>query len=79
MWHGYYLGGGWWMLGLGILFWGSIIALIVWSVRRGRASSAGSDNTSVDKRPIDYLKERYAKGEIDRDEYDKVKRHLEDK
>lgn len=79
MWHGYYFGGGWWMLGLGVVFWGSIIALIVWSVRRGRASSVNSDNSAMDKRPIDYLKERYAKGEIDRDEYDRVKQHLEDK
>ncbi|MDD5263648.1 MAG: SHOCT domain-containing protein [Candidatus Bipolaricaulis sp.] len=78
MWHGYYFGGGWWMLGLGLVFWGSIVALIVWSVRRGRASTADSDGSARDKRPIDYLKERYAKGEIGRDEFERVKQHLKD-
>jgi putative membrane protein len=76
MWHGYYSGGGWWMLGLGFLFWGSIIALIVWAARRGWSDRSDRQATSSDKRPIDYLKERYARGEIDRDEYERVKRHL---
>jgi len=76
MWHGYYFGGGWWMLGLGILFWGSIIALIVWAARRGGSDRSDRQGASSDKRPIDYLKERYARGEIDRDEYEQVKRHL---
>ena len=78
MWHGYYFGGGWWMLGLSILFWGSIMALIVWAGRRGWSDRSDGHGTSGDKRPIDYLKERYARGEIDRDEYERVKRHLEE-
>lgn len=76
MWHGYYFGGGLWMLGLGLLFCGSIIALIVWAVRRGPIDRG--DNGSEGKKPIDFLKERYARGEIDREEYERIRRHLEE-
>lgn len=78
MWHGYYFGGGWWMLCLGLLFWGSIIALIVWAVRRGAADQGNPRSTGDNRRPIDYLKERYARGEIDREEYERIRRHLEE-
>ena len=78
MWHGYHFGGGLWMLGLGIIFWGSIIALIVWAVRRGSGDRGDGGPSSGRKGPIDYLKERYARGEIDREEYERIKKHLEE-
>lgn len=59
-------GWGWlWM----ILFWAGVIVLIVWAVGR----SAGSR----DDRALDILKERFARGEIDRDEFEARRRELE--
>ncbi|PKM94437.1 MAG: hypothetical protein CVU84_10220 [Firmicutes bacterium HGW-Firmicutes-1] len=34
-------------------------------------------NNSNDNKPIEFLKERYAKGEITEDEYMRIKRNLE--
>lgn len=58
-------GAGWgWMMGLGMLvFWGTIIFLVVWSVSRF------SRPASTDARRI--LEERFARGEIDEEEFHK--------
>lgn len=66
-------GGGWWML----MFWGPVfmiglVALVVWLVRSPTASgSTGGGRGSVDHldsaRRI--LAERYARGELDSEEY----------
>jgi putative membrane protein len=66
---------GGWGMGFGmlfmLLFWVLIIlgiaALIRWLPSR----------SSRDKTPLDILQERYARGEIDREEYEQKKRDLE--
>lgn len=67
-------GMGWWMLFGGLLwivFWGTVIYLIVAFVRgAGRGTQAAQDDA------IDILKRRYARGEIDRDEYERMRRDL---
>jgi len=75
MWHGYYVGGGWWMLFLGLLFWGSLVALVVWAVHKA-AGGRTAPSFPAEKRPIDHLKERYARGEIDREEFERIKDDL---
>ena len=61
---------GFWM----VLFWGAIIALIVWVVIR---LSRREDTTSGSKaNPLDTAKERYAKGEISKKEFEQVKKDL---
>jgi putative membrane protein len=62
-----------------LLFWGVIIVLIVLLVR----SFAGGDRTrSLPQLPhgsstaLDILKERFAKGEISKDEYEQRKKTL---
>jgi len=69
------LGMGWWMVFGGIftvIFWGGLIALIVWGiaklVRRGDSSPRHS--------PLDVAKERYAKGEISKGEFEQIKKDL---
>src|SRR3989338_8237046 len=72
---------GWWMWGAGgavmmlmmLLFWGLVIAGVVlgirWLARQGR-----------DERPdraLDILRERYARGEINKEEFDARRRDLE--
>ncbi len=73
MWHGYYAGG-WPMVAGGILFWGSIVFLVAWGIHR--TTNRSGSLIHYGKRPLDYAKERYAKGEITRDQFDEIKRDL---
>ena len=77
MWHMWEVSGGvgWWMV-FGwlwtFIFWGGLIALIVWGIAKltGRGSS-------ISRRDLLYVaKERYAKGEISREEFDQMKKDL---
>ena len=67
-------GGGFGMAGglMMLVFWGAIIALIVFAVR---GFSAGSGPASKPD-PEEILRERYAKGEIDDEEYERRKAQL---
>lgn len=70
-WHGPHLFGWGWMPGFGlisILFWVLVVGLIVAAVRasRQRVAQGGPDNA---RSGLTILEERYAKGEIQRDEY----------
>lgn len=57
--------GGLWPLGavVHLAFWALLIGGIVWFVRRARPHHYGSPH------PAEVLGERFARGEIDRDEY----------
>ncbi len=71
----WYDGMGWWMMFGGIwliLFWGGIIALIVWGVKKVTERSSRTGNQS----PLDIAKERYAKGEITKEEFERIKKDL---
>ncbi len=66
---------GWWIIFGGlfmVIFWGGLIALIVWTIiklnRRGEATQKHS--------PLDVAKERYAEGEISREEFEQLKKDL---
>ena len=67
-------GGGFMM----IIFWIAIIALVVWAVRgfRHHGHGCGSSHFPHEKRALDILKERYAKGEIDKKEFEEKKKDL---
>ena len=78
MWH-WFDGMGWCAPfgGIGMIFvWIALIGLVVWGVialtRRG---GAGSD-ISEKHRPLDIARERYAKGEISKDEFEQIKMDL---
>ena len=55
-----------------ILFWAIVIYFIVWLVRNNKAN--GKDSNKA----LDILKERYAKGEIDKKEFEEKKKELND-
>lgn len=64
--------GGGWM----IIVWVVIIGLIVWGVialvrHTGPLSESGSNRA-----PLDIAKERYAKGEITKEEFERIKKDL---
>ena len=68
-------GMGWWMAFGGlwmVVFWGGLIALIAWGVAR---LTRGGDSTPK-RNPLDMAKERYAKGEISREEFEQIKKDL---
>jgi putative membrane protein len=58
--------GHWYALLVVLLFWAAVIALIVWVIRR--LVSAGSSTSA-----LSILNERFARGEIDQQEYEKRK------
>ncbi len=64
--------GGLWML----IFWVVVIALIVWGVvtlvKRGNSASG----TAQKHDPLDTARERYAKGEISKEEFEQIKKGL---
>ncbi len=87
IWGGQY--GGWGMMGPGMMggfgwmwlmpvFWIVFLGLIIWaiaaSVRRS-SESRGSDSSKADS-ALELLKKRYARGEIDKQEYEEKKKDL---
>jgi putative membrane protein len=72
-------GMGWWMLFGGfwmVLFWGAIVALIVWGISRFTRRADSGTSTSEKTTPLDIAKERYAKGEISKEEYEQLKKDI---
>jgi len=80
---GYGWGGGYGMMPFGwifmVLWWVIVIAVIVWVIRAifGRGRRNYWQEWHGEKGPLEILKERYAKGEIDKSEYDEKKKDLE--
>jgi putative membrane protein len=68
-----------WGMGLGFVFWVAflvlIVAAVVWFVRSQTPTSGGAERRSGG---LNVLDERYARGEIDREEYLQKKRDLVD-
>lgn len=56
-----------------IAFWVLLVAIIVWAVREigGKNTRSGSSSNA-----LEILKERYAKGEIDKKEFEEKKKDL---
>jgi putative membrane protein len=75
MWWGNWGGMGWWWV-LGVIFWIGVIVLIIWGVReltrRGGGNSGGGSGSSA----LDIARERYARGEISREEFETIKKNL---
>jgi putative membrane protein len=68
-------GMGWWMAFGGVwmvIFWVGLIALIVWGITRLTRRNGSSSKHN----PLNMAKERYAKGEISREEFEQIKKDL---
>lgn len=63
---------GWWivMAVMMVLFWGAVIAVAVWWIRQ----STGDHRR--DRSPLDIAKERLARGEITKEEFDRIRGDL---
>ena len=78
MWWGHGWGYGGMMFGglLMIVFWGGIIVLAILAVRWIAGNSSQRDAPPPRQSPLDILKERFARGEIDKKEYDERRKTL---
>jgi putative membrane protein len=88
MWYPYHEFSWAWLIGMGlmmILFWGGLIVLGSWMFRAvtggnvprasNRAGNEAQDRSSGD-RALDILRERYARGEISREEFEQIRDDL---
>jgi len=73
--HGFGFGGG--AMGIGmLLFWGVVVTAIV-ALARGFGARAGEAEPGARQRvPLDILRERYARSEIDKSEFEEKRREL---
>ena len=59
-----------------VIFWGGIIALIIWGIKklteRGGSGSGSANKASA----LDIAKERYAKGDISKEDFARIKKDL---
>ena len=64
--------GGWWVLMaiMMVLFWGGVLGVVVWGVRQF------TKDKGRDRSPLDIAKERLARGEISKDEFERIKGDL---
>ncbi|VAX14475.1 hypothetical protein MNBD_GAMMA24-853 [hydrothermal vent metagenome] len=69
---GYGWGMDWGMPFFGLFFWLLIVAGVVFLVRW----IIGHKADDIQTRPLDILKQRYARGEIDRETYERMKKDL---
>ena len=69
--------GPWWGIGMA-LFWIAVLAglvgLVVWLVRGGTTAAAGPGGSP--SRAEEILRERYARGELTREEYERMRQDL---
>jgi putative membrane protein len=75
-WHHDDVGIGWWivmMLGM-VVFWGAVIAFVVWLLRGGLGSAPPPHR----EEPLELLRRRLADGSISVEEYERRRTLLED-
>lgn len=72
---GWNYGFGWLMMLFMMLFWliliVGLVILIIWAVRRTQGPGGVSEDTALDT-----LNKRYARGEISREEYERMKQEI---
>ncbi len=79
--------GGAWMVLWMVLFWAVVVGLALWLLSRlfpgprkhsdGQQSPVNGTTMGGSRRALDLLNERYARGEITRDEYLAIRRDIE--
>jgi putative membrane protein len=67
---GYFFGG--WM----IIVWIIVIGLIVWGVIALTRYASRSSGAGERRSPVDIARERYARGEITKEEFERLKKDL---
>ena len=60
-----------------ILFWGGLILLIVLAVRWFGGASGNADRPATGSTALETLQKRFARGEMERDDFEEQKRLLQ--
>jgi putative membrane protein len=75
---GGWMGGGWFGMLFGMIFWVVIIVAVILGIRWLVGQTGSSDRPATGQdRAMSLLRERYAKGEIGKEEFESMKRDLE--
>jgi putative membrane protein len=72
-------GMGWWMVFgaiVTILFWAGVFALVVWVIARLAGHEGSKPEAGGKHNPLDIARERYARGEITKEQFDQIKKDL---
>ena len=67
--YGWGMGNGWFFM---VVFWVLVIAGIIYLIK----SVVGTKRHAEEETPLDILKKRYAKGEINKEEFEEKKKDL---
>jgi putative membrane protein len=59
------------LIGFGALIVAGLVLIVVWATRQGERSEQDRGRT-----PLDIAKERYARGELTREQYEQIRRDL---
>ncbi len=59
-----------------VVFWGVIVALAVWGIRKLTERGSSGPNGPEKRDPLDIAKARYARGEISKEEFQQIKEDL---
>ena len=68
-----YGGDGWtvlWGMGMMVLFWGALFALVIWTVRTITSPKPSGDSA------VETLRRRFASGEISQEDFERTKKAL---
>ncbi len=71
-------GAGWVMGIINIIFWVAVIIGVIYLIKWLSASSKQGSKETKENTALDILKERYAKGEINREEFEEKKKVLKE-
>jgi len=78
MWH-YHDGMGWWMV-FGsvwiVIFWIIILFLVFWAIKKMSRNRDSGSNAIEKSDALSIARERYARGEISREEFEQIKKDL---
>lgn len=65
-----------WFGGWMIIFWIAVVGLIIWGVVAWTRNRPPESGVGDKRSPLDIAKERYAKGEISKEEFEKIKKDV---
>ncbi len=74
---GFGMGFGWFGFLMMAIFWIAIIAAALWFIRNLFPQNNNTNSGEMPDTPLTILKKRYARGEISKEEYEKMRFHLE--
>ena len=66
--------GHWWMWLIMVVFWIAVILLVVWAVKA--ITSKTSETSSQGLKALDIARERYARGEITKEQFEQIRKDL---